>query len=181
MPNRSAWAEMKPQAGAFTSSPGRNTGPPSHSPRSGRGSGASSCPSRPLRCHSPGRLHHERDRVCERPYRHAAQACGHFPNGTAALNRLYPATPALDRTSHSVQRWKTGSSCLTDSYSGIPDRDFGRPASPYRAVLEPLDARTHTRGVDGVVGGSPFVGYLGSCVASGVSVSGAFCGREDLS
>ncbi|WP_138909941.1 IS256 family transposase [Streptomyces chryseus] len=38
-------------------------------------------------------------------YRRAAQACGHFPNETAALKRLYLATLALDPTGHGRQRW----------------------------------------------------------------------------
>ncbi|MPY35693.1 IS256 family transposase [Streptomyces adustus] len=38
-------------------------------------------------------------------YRRAAQACGHFPNETAALKRLYLATLALDPTGRGRQRW----------------------------------------------------------------------------
>jgi putative transposase len=38
-------------------------------------------------------------------YRRAASACGHFPNDTAALKRLYPATLALDPTGQGRQRW----------------------------------------------------------------------------
>ncbi|MFI1488060.1 IS256 family transposase [Streptomyces sp. NPDC020747] len=38
-------------------------------------------------------------------YRRAAQACGHFPNETAALKRLYLTTLALDPTGRGRQRW----------------------------------------------------------------------------
>ncbi|MGW6259922.1 transposase, partial [Streptomyces sp. NPDC055085] len=38
-------------------------------------------------------------------YRRAAQACGHFPNETAALKRLYLAPLALDPTGRGRQRW----------------------------------------------------------------------------
>ncbi|MFF4138986.1 hypothetical protein ACFY1B_48055 [Streptomyces mirabilis] len=38
-------------------------------------------------------------------YRRAAPACGHFPNETAALKRLYLATLALDPTGRGRQRW----------------------------------------------------------------------------
>jgi transposase-like protein len=38
-------------------------------------------------------------------YRRAVNACGHFPNETAALKRLYLATLALDPTGKGRQRW----------------------------------------------------------------------------
>lgn len=38
-------------------------------------------------------------------YRRAVSACGHFPNETAALKRLYLATLALDPTGRGRQRW----------------------------------------------------------------------------
>ncbi len=38
-------------------------------------------------------------------YRRVVHACGHFPNETAALKRLYLTTLALDPTGRGHQRW----------------------------------------------------------------------------
>ncbi|MFK0256163.1 hypothetical protein [Streptomyces sp. NPDC090445] len=38
-------------------------------------------------------------------YRRSVNACGHFPNETAALKRLYLTTLALDPTGKGRKRW----------------------------------------------------------------------------
>ncbi len=38
-------------------------------------------------------------------YRRSVNACGHFPNETAALKRLYLTTLALDPTGRGRKRW----------------------------------------------------------------------------
>ncbi|MEV6683152.1 transposase [Streptomyces erythrochromogenes] len=54
-------------------------------------------------------------------YRRAAQACGHFPNETAALKRLYLATLALDPTGRGHQRWSNRWKAALNEFDGLFD------------------------------------------------------------